>query len=175
MGSTILWGKLPAHGDFVARGLSASGRDRLDDWLAASLADARGVFGDGFDDAYDQAPPWRFAWPDPPHWTAGAMAPSVDAVGRRYPILLARTAVSPAEVEPVAEAVEELLYTALVARWGADTLTAAASAIAVTQATPWTSGPRWWTLGAEGFGEQAVAGEHPPALMRNMLMQEDGS
>ena len=38
----ILWGKLPAHGDFVSRGLSAPARDELDERL-------RG-FAEGADD-----------------------------------------------------------------------------------------------------------------------------
>ena len=44
----ILFGKLPAHGDFVARGIDAAGRAELDDWLSASLADARAALGEAF-------------------------------------------------------------------------------------------------------------------------------
>lgn len=70
-------GKLPFHGDFVARGVTGRERDLLDKWLATSMAIASEQLGEKFDEAFDAAPPWRFAW-DEDGWTAGALVPSVE-------------------------------------------------------------------------------------------------
>ena len=88
----ILFGKLPSHGDFVARGLAAPAQAAWDGWLSEGVAAARQALGERFDEAYEAAPPWRFvggpgAFGD--GWRAGAFAASVDAVGRRFPILIA--------------------------------------------------------------------------------------
>ena len=53
-------GKLPGHGDFVARGVGSGERQQIDEWLAASMAAAREELGDKFEAAFDIAPPWRF-------------------------------------------------------------------------------------------------------------------
>ena len=50
-----LFGKLPALGDFVSRGLDMSARDRLDGWLSAEMQDGRTRWGDDFDLRYDAA------------------------------------------------------------------------------------------------------------------------
>ena len=76
-------GKLPAHGDFIARGVFHSERERLDSWMAGWIDHARSELGDGFDDAYLSAPPWLF---ESERLTA-VLIPSVDAVGRRFPAL----------------------------------------------------------------------------------------
>lgn len=173
-GTAFLWGKLPAHGDFVVRGLAPLVRDRLDQWLAASLADAREALGGGFEEAYDQAPPWRFAWMEPQGWAAGAMAASIDSVGRRYPILVGMNGLTSTAVESVANGVEDLLYDALASRWDADALVTAAGAITPGEAEPWTYGVRWWTLTADEDEDRSVTGDYPPLLIRNMLMQDIG-
>ena len=48
-----LFGKMPAHGDFVSRGLGPTMRDRLDLWLSAEMDVARAEFGDEFEPRYD--------------------------------------------------------------------------------------------------------------------------
>lgn len=164
-----MFGKLPAHGDFVSRGLAPEARDALDGWLAASLADARAALGTAFDGEYEQAPPWRFAWGDEAGWTAGAMAPSVDAVGRRYPILLALGALTGEQVEPAAAAAETLLYDALAEGWDADRLHAAAQGLAPPAGDTWTGGDGWWTLGGERFPEASLVGARPQELLTAML------
>ena len=175
-----LFGKLPAHGDFVARGLPAAAREELDHWLAASLADARDALGGSFERSYDRAPPWRFAAEGVDGWTAGAMAPSVDGVGRRYPVLVARTGIAAVAVEVVAEQLEHLLYEALAGRWDADRLVAHAAGSAEPAAhSPWTLGERWWTLGCGVAGEwmfeqASLPGARPPALMRTVLAMQEG-
>lgn len=173
--TAIVWGKLPAHGDFIARGLSAAARDALDDWLAASLAAAQAVLGAGFEHQYDAAQPWRFAEAEADgRWLVGALAPSVDAVGRRYPVLVARGQVPDSGVEAVAEAAEALLYAALSEGWDADRLQGAAAEIVPGGGSRWTYGSGWWTVGETGLVEAGVAGVRPPELMRAMLMMQEG-
>ncbi|CAH0300660.1 type VI secretion system-associated protein TagF [Roseomonas sp. CECT 9278] len=87
-----LYGKVPAHGDFVRRGLPSSFVAPWDSWLAAGIAAARGQLGAHWDAAWDTAPAWRFALPAGacgPDAVAGVMLPSQDQVGRRFPITLA--------------------------------------------------------------------------------------
>ena len=167
--AAILYGKLPAHGDFIARNLGAGERAELDGWLAESLSQARVALGDAFDELYDQALPWRFARKHGAGWTAGAMAPSVDGVGRRYPIVLARVGLDEVMVEPTAEAMEALIYEALGQRWDADRLFGAASATEPASAEIWTAGDRWWFVDEEGIAEQSIAGAHPPLLINAVL------
>jgi type VI secretion system protein ImpM len=97
--AAFAFGKLPTHGDFVARGLSGSDRDAWDAWASAGLAQARTVLGADFEARHDTAPPLRFSFGPGPFgegWRTGALAPSIDATGRRFVIVLGgRTAQAP--------------------------------------------------------------------------------
>jgi len=87
-----LFGKLPAHGDFVRRGLPAAFCEPLDAWLTAGVGAARDALGERFDAAWDAAPAWRFALPAGAcgtHAAAGVLLCSRDAVGRRFPLVVA--------------------------------------------------------------------------------------
>ncbi len=89
---TGLYGKVPAHGDFVRRGLPSSFVTPWDAWLQDAVAAARESLGPGWADAWDHAPAWRFALPAGacgPDAVAGVMLPSQDTVGRRFPVTLA--------------------------------------------------------------------------------------
>jgi type VI secretion system protein ImpM len=89
---TGLYGKVPAHGDFVRRGLPSSFVSPWDAWLQDAVAAAREALGPGWEDAWDHAPAWRFALPAGacgPEAVAGVMLPSQDTVGRRFPVTLA--------------------------------------------------------------------------------------
>ncbi len=91
-GAPGLFGKLPSRGDFVVRRLTAPCRMALDDWLQACLDTSRRQLGDAWLNAYLNAPVWRFvlgagvAGPAP---AAGVLMPSVDRVGRYFPLILA--------------------------------------------------------------------------------------
>ena len=76
-------GKLPAHGDFIARGVDFAWREPLDRWLSAWMKLGRKRIGDGFDDAYREAAPWIFEGGR----TKAVLMPSADAVGRLFPVL----------------------------------------------------------------------------------------
>ncbi len=89
---TGLYGKVPAHGDFVRRGLPTSFVGPWDAWLQDGMATARERLGERWAAAWDAAPPWRFALPAGacgPDAVAGVMLTSEDMVGRRFPITLA--------------------------------------------------------------------------------------
>ena len=76
-------GKLPAHGDFIARGVAYKARDRFDRWLSEWMELGREAHGAQFQSVYETAAPWLL---ESGSCTAILM-PSMDAVGRLYPIL----------------------------------------------------------------------------------------
>ncbi|MEG3088583.1 type VI secretion system-associated protein TagF [Sphingomonas sp. PB4P5] len=159
----LLFGKLPAHGDFVSRGLAPDERDALDAWLSASLATAREAAGLAFDDWYDRAPPWRFVTAT----MAGSLTPSQDGAGRRFPLLLALRGGG----EAAADACEALLYEAIGSGWTADILLDHVATLA--DATDGQGTPRWWTLGGEGFAATTLAGDRPDNLIATMLYRAE--
>jgi len=112
------FGKLPTHGDFVARGLSGPDRDAWDAWASAGLAQARTVLDADFDARHDAAPPLRFSFGPGPFgegWRTGALAPSIDLTGRRFLIVLGgRTAQAPSPLaaERIAAAAEDQIHRA---------------------------------------------------------------
>lgn len=87
-----VFGKLPALGDFIARGLQPAFTEVWHGWLERGLAAARAELGESFPPAYMATPAWRFALAgglagELP--MTGVMVPSVDAVGRWFPLTLA--------------------------------------------------------------------------------------
>ena len=158
--SAALFGKLPAHGDFVARGLDADTRDALDLWLSASLGAARDVLGAGFDEAYPLAPPWRFVG----EARAGALAASQDAAERRFPLLLLVSGIEETRLDDAAARCEALLYEAIGGGWTADELHARASAL--TPDPGKSIAPRWWCADADAL---VRPGDRPPDLLHAML------
>ena len=86
------FGKIPSHGDFVTRELSRAFIDVWDLWLQAGIADSKARLGERWLDVYLTSPIWRFglvpgicgasAW-------AGILMPSVDRVGRYFPLTIA--------------------------------------------------------------------------------------
>lgn len=83
-----LFGKLPAKRDFVAQNAPRRFLDLFEPWLQKSIAASRHTMGDTWQNAFVQGPIWRF-------WIAadlagtsalGAIMPSVDAVGRYFPL-----------------------------------------------------------------------------------------
>jgi type VI secretion system protein ImpM len=86
-----VFGKLPARGDFVDRGLPKSFTDPWHAWLVDGLAAARAELGAGFEPAYMAAPVWRFLLPAGaagPTAACGVLLPSVDSAGRLFPLSL---------------------------------------------------------------------------------------
>jgi type VI secretion system protein ImpM len=163
--NAVVVGKLPSHGDFVARGVDARERHAIDAWLTASMAHAREQLGASFEEAFDCAPPWQFAWHDQ-RWTAGVLAPSVDSAGRRFPLLVARKNLDDRQVRAAATLCEEAAANAISKPWKADEL---ASAVESADLPGGTSGCRrgWWN---DELGDSVKLEERRPAdILSHML------
>ncbi len=95
------FGKLPFLGDFASRRLPESFIKPWDDWLQPGLAAARESIGDRWLDLYLTFPVWRFVVPagllGDANWI-GVLLPSIDRVGRCFPLTIC---------EPVARAALE--------------------------------------------------------------------
>lgn len=91
------YGKLACLGDFASRRLSRAFVERWDGWLQQVLPASRAQLGDGWLEAYLTSPVWRFVeWAEPgasPATAAavnvGVLMPSVDKVGRYFPLCVA--------------------------------------------------------------------------------------
>jgi type VI secretion system protein ImpM len=117
-----LFGKLPAKRDFVAVNASSGFLAVWEPWLQAGLATSKEALGSGWVEAYNRAPLWRF-------WLGaglfgeaviGAFMPSVDGVGRAFPLAVFcgedRESLPPPELESNdawCEAAEAALLAAL--------------------------------------------------------------
>lgn len=86
-----LYGKLPSHGDFLRRRVPDEFLRIWDEWLQQSVAASRSALGPQWLEVYLTSPVWRFACDAGvcgPRTYAGLMAPSVDRVGRYFPLTL---------------------------------------------------------------------------------------
>lgn len=86
----IVFGKLPAHGDFVRHGAGREAARRLDDWLQQGLGAARERLRSQFDAAYEAAPAYHvlFSPEEGSHVLMGILQPSRDRSGRAHPLLV---------------------------------------------------------------------------------------
>ncbi|HEY2433464.1 MAG TPA: type VI secretion system-associated protein TagF [Vicinamibacterales bacterium] len=99
------YGKLPSHGDFLRRRVSDAFVDAWDGWLRECLASSQTALGGRWLDVYLTSPAWRFACAAGacgPLPVLGVVAPSVDQVGRYFPLTL--VAELPAETPLVSAA-----------------------------------------------------------------------
>jgi len=102
------YGKLPMRGDFVTRGLPPGFVTPWDDWLQRCLSFAQAELGEAWLDLYLNCPIWRFAIGAEacgPDAAIGVMIPSVDAVGRYFPLIAASLA--PASCSPLRAAADQ--------------------------------------------------------------------
>ncbi|MCH2164946.1 MAG: type VI secretion system-associated protein TagF [Marinovum sp.] len=116
------FGKMPSLGDFFRMNLSAGFVQAWDMWLQSGMVTAKTALGEEWSDAYLSAPIWRFTLPAGvagSHSISGVMMPSVDRVGRLYPLTLAaahhsgQTALRHLANRLVFEALEETALAAL--------------------------------------------------------------
>lgn len=83
------FGKLPSHGDFLRQRVSDAFVDSWDAWLRDCLAASRTALGPNWLNVYLTSPAWRFvcaAGVCGPAPLVGLLAPSVDRVGRYFPL-----------------------------------------------------------------------------------------
>ncbi|SFO84987.1 type VI secretion system protein ImpM [Cohaesibacter marisflavi] len=93
------YGKVPCVGDFVRSGLSPGFVQSWDHWLQGLMITGRETLQNQWQACYMSAPIWRFALPAGicgSHSVAGLVMPSVDRVGRQFPLCLAEEADDPA-------------------------------------------------------------------------------
>jgi type VI secretion system protein ImpM len=86
------YGKLPMLGDFAHRRLPLGFVNACDAWLSQGVAASRKSLGSAWLDNYLTAPLWCFAWSPrvvDEQWWFGVLMPSVDAVGRYFPLVVA--------------------------------------------------------------------------------------
>ena len=83
------YGKLIHHGDFIGRRLPPSFVTRWDNWLQDCLDHARSQLGPIWMDTYLNSPLWRFLLIEQTGCWSGVCMPSVDSVGRQFPLTLA--------------------------------------------------------------------------------------
>jgi type VI secretion system protein ImpM len=119
------FGKLPSHGDFLRRRTSDAFVGAWDSWLQECIAASRLSLGGRWLDVYLTSPAWRFVCgpgacgPAP---ILGIMAPSVDRVGRYFPLTL--VAELPSDTSVVAAATETARFFESAERLVIDTLAA---------------------------------------------------
>lgn len=116
-----VFGKLPARRDYVQHRVDARLMELLDPWLQGAVSQSREQLGDAWLDIYLKAPIWRF-WFGPKitgRSVLGAIMPSVDGVGRYFPLCVAGTfdvPITPPEIHEQSQwydAVETLMLAAL--------------------------------------------------------------
>ncbi len=106
-GSTGVLGKLPARGDFVRVGAAEAAFSSFDAFLTEAIewAEARGDAG--FAHSFERAPLQAFFFRSPGRAAAallaGAIAPSRDAAGRRFPLAVAAPLVASASLAATPE------------------------------------------------------------------------
>lgn len=90
---TGIFGKLPAHGDFLHRNLPSRVINVWDEWLQAFVANTQERLGESWLEIYLTSPIWRYCLSqgvvDDNQW-AGIVLPSVDRVGRYFPFSIMR-------------------------------------------------------------------------------------
>jgi type VI secretion system protein ImpM len=86
------FGKVPTHGDFVSTGLGRSFQTELDNWIQSGLQASEQAYGSEWHRLFRATPPWRFVI-EKSVWgqatMVGVLLPSMDRVGRSFPLVIA--------------------------------------------------------------------------------------
>ena len=92
-----MFGKLPSRRDFVSYNMPRPFLDHWEEWLQAGVAASKHALGSRWQELFLTAPIWRFWLGSKVYGTAvsGALMPSVDGIGRYFPLTLC--ACEPAE------------------------------------------------------------------------------
>lgn len=100
------YGKVPTHGDFVRRRVPDEFLQPWDEWLQQRIAETRNNLSAGWLEVYLTSPIWRFALGPGvcgPTLALGLLMPSVDRVGRYYPMTLVATGLPAVPLPTIAE------------------------------------------------------------------------
>jgi type VI secretion system protein ImpM len=92
MGGFGVFGKMPALGDFFRFDIDTAFVIAWDAWLQTGLPRVRADLGARWTECYTTAPIWRFtltAGLAGPQGAQGVVMPSIDRVGRQFPLTLA--------------------------------------------------------------------------------------
>ena len=110
------YGKLPALGDFASRRLPQNFIQPWDAWLQQGLAASRATLGEAWLETYLTSSIWRFVLAaeclGPGAW-AGILVPSVDRVGRYFPLTIAAPFASASQLEEWFAALESAAHAGL--------------------------------------------------------------
>jgi type VI secretion system protein ImpM len=176
-----LFGKLPEQRDFVRRSLPESFVAPWDAWLRAGLEESRTRLGEAWLAAFLEAPIWRFALAPGlcgRCGAAGVLAPSVDAVGRHFPITLAALTDAPPDpsASPWHDALEAIAIDAVTQGWTAERLAVALAPVGAPPAGSAIGGSVWHTLGAPRVRPRRLelAGLPAPTSFAGMLADAAG-
>jgi type VI secretion system protein ImpM len=183
------FGKLASHGDFLSRRLPPSFVAVWDAWMQAALRDSREQLGPGWLDAYLTGPLWRFALApgvcDGQAW-CGVLMPSVDRVGRHFPLVLAAGAAGAVplakwmgEGVPWFEQLEDLALSTLGAGFSFERFDAALSEMEGLPSDPaqGATGAAGWQGAIEAASEAAAVADAvaSAALYGQSVWWTDGS
>ncbi len=86
------YGKIPSKGDFIQRNLQPGFTGAWDNWLQGGMESSKADLGENWLNTYLVSPLWRFVLSPnllSPNAVTGVMMPSVDSVGRYFPLTLA--------------------------------------------------------------------------------------
>jgi type VI secretion system protein ImpM len=108
------FGKIPALGDFFRMNVGPAFVTAWDRWLQETLMAAQGALGGHWEDRYMSAPIWRFSLAPGlagPEAAIGVLMPSVDRVGRKFPLTLVCELANPAPLRTLA--LQDAVFAAL--------------------------------------------------------------
>ncbi|MFZ1346545.1 MAG: type VI secretion system-associated protein TagF [Tabrizicola sp.] len=154
------FGKLPATGDFVWRGLPDAFRKHWDAWLTRHIAPLQRA-GHSFPEGH-----LRFRLPSGGRLAAGVILPSQDSAGRQFPLsllLIANGDMSQAQIDPWCDAALQLSPEAL----SPDDLWQVLDALPAP--TPQGSATGQMQIWASGHPPLTTRAEDPDNALRKLL------
>jgi type VI secretion system protein ImpM len=166
------YGKIPALGDFASRRLPPDFIGAWDGWLQGAMLASRAALGEHWLATYLNSPIWRYLLLPgacgPGSWT-GIMLPSVDKLGRQFPLTVA-TALD-AQPEAAAAVFAAHGWFRALEQVALDSLSLDATVDALElalAATPWSAvvaAPRW-PAAAQALGQWWAGGGATPIVLR---------
>jgi type VI secretion system ImpM family protein len=94
MNTLGFFGKIPLTGDFIHRRMNSVFMNRWDEWLKVNILHSQNMLGERWLPIYSQSPMWRFCIApgviDDKAYL-GIMIPSVDSVGRYFPLTVVQS------------------------------------------------------------------------------------